>query len=157
MHCVLPTVTLPTTDLQNYRLFFSSLSKFSNNYKVHYKAQNLRLTPVAYSMKQIYLTELIAISILVEFGTVSSLKKGNLRSNGFVRARAQTRLLSEWQSGEERVNEHPNLLAASLVSPALTYSLFAQPDKTTSFAGYTFNEENIGQTLAGTWPCTSEH
>ena len=51
MHCVLPTVTLPTTDLQNYRLFFSSLSKFSNNYKVHYKAQNLRLTPVAYSMK----------------------------------------------------------------------------------------------------------
>ena len=120
MHCVLPTVTLPTTDLQNYRLFFSSLSKFSNNYKVHYKAQNLRLTPVAYSMKQIYLTELIAISILVEFGTVSSLKKGNLRSSGFVRARAQTRLLSEWQSGEERLNEHPNLLAASLVSPGLT-------------------------------------
>ena len=51
MHCVLPTVTLPTTDLQNYRLFFSSLSKFSNNYKVHYKAQNLRLTPVASTMK----------------------------------------------------------------------------------------------------------
>ena len=51
MHCVLPTVTLPTTDLQNYRLFFSSLSKFSNYYKVHYKARNLRLTPVAYAMK----------------------------------------------------------------------------------------------------------
>ena len=51
MHCVLPTVTLPTTDLQNYRLFFSSLSKFSNYYKVNYKARNLRLTPVAYAMK----------------------------------------------------------------------------------------------------------
>ena len=51
MHCVLPTVTLPTTDLQNYRLFFSSLSKFSNYYKVHYKARNLRLTPVAYAAK----------------------------------------------------------------------------------------------------------
>jgi len=66
MHCVLPTVTLPTTDLQNYRLFFSSLSKFSNYYKVHYKAQNLRLTPVASTMKSIYLTQLIAMSILVE-------------------------------------------------------------------------------------------
>ncbi|CAH3115558.1 unnamed protein product [Porites lobata] len=28
MHCVLPTVTLPTTDLQNYRLFFSSLNDY---------------------------------------------------------------------------------------------------------------------------------
>ena len=30
------------------------------------------------------------MSILVEFGTVSSLKKGNLRSSGFVRAHVQT-------------------------------------------------------------------
>lgn len=50
------------------------------------------------------------MSILVEFGTVSSLKKGNLRSSGFVRARAQTRLVSS--KARERAPQSPRGFAS---------------------------------------------